>query len=248
MLDAASPMKFTPLPHEQILYTSPPRTSLTLSSLNPFPGAQPFSLGPTTGTFYLTNQRILFLPTSTTTNLPQQQEASQQHSDSSSVFQSFAAPLPNLENSRLSIPWMGPNIWTVLVTPVAEGGLHTTGHERLELKITFKDGGAADFQPRYERIRERVLQAADVARESGVMGAAAGSVVAQQAHLEELPAYPGPPVTGGVGPPVAEHGQAMPGVAPAQEDLPPCYEDVQREIINDDLGNVLMNTQMGNKR
>lgn len=67
--------------------------------------------------------------------------------------------------------------------------------------MTFKDGGAFDFHSIYERIKERLQQAVDVARESGqLMGdgveggggagaGAMGSVNLDAVHLDELPAY-----------------------------------------------------------
>jgi len=53
---------FTPLPGEQRLYTSPPRTALSLQSLNKFPGKQPYSLQSSAGSVYLTNRRVRFAP------------------------------------------------------------------------------------------------------------------------------------------------------------------------------------------
>jgi WW domain-binding protein 2 len=67
--------------------------------------------------------------------------------------------------------------------------------------MTFKDGGAFDFHSIYERIKERLQQAVEVARESGHLvgdgsesgggqGAGAlGAVDMNAVHLDELPAY-----------------------------------------------------------
>lgn len=49
---------FVKLPHERILHKSPPRTSLEISSKNPFPGAQPFTTRCDNGVVYITNQRV----------------------------------------------------------------------------------------------------------------------------------------------------------------------------------------------
>lgn len=49
---------FIKLPNESILYTSPPRTSLSLTTANTFPGAQPFKLANDSGIVYITNQRV----------------------------------------------------------------------------------------------------------------------------------------------------------------------------------------------
>jgi hypothetical protein len=59
--------------------------------------------------------------------------------------------------------------------------------------MVFKEGGAFDFHQHYERIKERLLQAMDVARQSGQgdVGSGANLVGVNLAtvHLEQLPAY-----------------------------------------------------------
>lgn len=184
MLSPTSPQAFTPLPHETTLYTSPPRTTLSLTSLNKYPGHEPFSMTSSSGTLYLTNSRIIYLPSTPTPRL-----------------QSFAAPILNTHDSHIVAPWIGPNVWTALVQPVQGGGI-PAHHPALELKLTFKEGGAYDFHSRYERVKERLQQAVEVARDSGRVvpgdgvqtgrgrggGALAGVDVAN-VHLEDLPAY-----------------------------------------------------------
>lgn len=62
MLDG--PHAFVPLPREKTLFTSPPRTALTLQTPNPYPGKEPFSVKCSDGKAIITNQRvrkILFL-------------------------------------------------------------------------------------------------------------------------------------------------------------------------------------------
>ena len=49
---------FTPLPGEQRLYTSPPRTSLSLQSVNKFPGHEPYTIQSSSGCVHLTNRRV----------------------------------------------------------------------------------------------------------------------------------------------------------------------------------------------
>lgn len=49
---------FVKLPNERVLYTSPPRTSLDISTPNKFPGTQPYSAKSESGVVYLTNQRV----------------------------------------------------------------------------------------------------------------------------------------------------------------------------------------------
>lgn len=79
------------------------------------------------------------------------------------------------------MPWFGPNAWTALVQPVNGGGLppSTAG---LELKFTFKEGGAPDFQGKFEAIKERLQQVVSNARE-------ANGVDVRNVHLDQLPRY-----------------------------------------------------------
>ena len=66
--------------------------------------------------------------------------------------------------------------------------------------MTFKDGGAFDFHATFERVKETLSQAIDVARESGQAGNT-GTVDLSTVHLEQLPAY-------------EEIGEPMPATAP----------------------------------
>ncbi|EEH08132.1 conserved hypothetical protein [Histoplasma capsulatum G186AR] len=162
---------FVGLPNERIMYTSPTRTSLLLQSGNPRPGIEPLSIQSSTGCVYLTNQRVVYLPTNST---PQ--------------FQSFSAPLLNLQDTHVSAPFFGPNIWTAQVKPVAGGGIPPS-HAYLQLKLTFKDGGAFDFHSGFERIKERLQQALEQSQENGSMRS---PVDLSLIHLDELPAYEAP--------------------------------------------------------
>jgi WW domain-binding protein 2 len=116
-------------------------------------------------------------------------------------FQSFTAPLLNLFDSHVSAPFFGPNVWSLLVHPVAGGGFPPS-LPVIELKMTFKEGGAFDFHANFERIKERLQQAMEHARESGLVAGdgsrstnharALGTVDFSSVHLDELPAYDGP--------------------------------------------------------
>jgi hypothetical protein len=67
--------------------------------------------------------------------------------------------------------------------------------------MEFKEGGAFDFDTTFQRLRERLRQAVDVARESGLAsgdgadvgdgrgGGALSGVNMDNVHLEDLPAY-----------------------------------------------------------
>ena len=65
----------------------------------------------------------------------------------------------------------------------------------MEIKLTFKDGGAFDFHTKFEQVKEKLQQAVDVARVRGDGSASAGSRAAMSGvdttnvNLEDLPAY-----------------------------------------------------------
>lgn len=240
---------FTPLPGEQRLYTSPPRTALSLQSLNKYPGKEPFAVQSGAGCIHLTNRRVVYLPAS-----------------SSDTLQSFAAPILNLHDTHVQAPFFGPNVWTAIVQPVPGGNI-PAAHAALELKVTFKDGGAYDFSQGYERIKERLQQAIETARETGNYhgstdgtdngslrtGGPLAGVNLNTVHLEELPAYEPPPPadaepitpdTPGDSALGMSSPESTPAAAaapkPAEEDAapsepPPGYEEVQSQSVADEL-------------
>ena len=69
----------------------------------------------------------------------------------------------------------------------------------MEVKFTFKEGGAFDFRAQYERVRERLQQAIEVSRlnqdagdgggNSSAGAAGLNGVDVSNVNLEELPAY-----------------------------------------------------------
>ena len=87
-----------------------------------------------------------------------------------------------------------------MVQPVVGGGI-SSSHSVVQLKLTFKDGGAFDFHSNFERIKERLQQAVEQAREAGDGLQTRNSrgtgvlddVNLSHVHLDELPAYDGPP-------------------------------------------------------
>lgn len=243
---------FTPLPGEKTLYTSPPRTTLSLQSLNKYPGKEPYIIQSSAGCVHLTNRRLIYLPASPTPEL-----------------HSFAAPILNLHDTHVTAPWFGPNVWTSIVQPVSGGGIPPQ-HAALELKITFKEGGAFDFHTNYERLKERLQQAVEVARENGYItgdgsesggGRGAGALAGvnlDAVHLDELPAYeesgqsPQPGLAAPLATPLAPRDsgigvspqsaiQPSPQQSPRDETFsppaepPPGYEEVQRDSIVDEL-------------
>ncbi|RDL39462.1 PH protein [Venustampulla echinocandica] len=160
---------FIKLPNEEILFSSPQRTSLQLSTPNTYPGSQPYSAKSDGGIVYITNQRIVYLPTTPTAEL-----------------QSFSSPILNLQDTFVRAPFFGANYWTANVKPVSGGGIPPT-NSAIELRLTFREGGAFDFHNTYEQIKERLYQAYMVARESGRAGDS--NMDFGNVHLEQLPAY-----------------------------------------------------------
>lgn len=173
-------------------------------------------------------------------------------------LQSFAAPILNLHDTHVTAPFFGPNVWTALLQPVAGGGIPPQ-HAALELKMTFKDGGAFDFHSKFERIKERLQQAVEMARESGLVtgdgseaGGARGAgglggVDMGAVHLDELPAYSesGMSVPQQSGDAAAEAPQPPPeptsqrrspeGTFGPPAEPPPGYEEVQRDSIAEEV-------------
>jgi len=178
MLSPTTNPPYTPLPNEQTLFASPPRIGFSLTTPSHYPGKQqqPFSITHSTGVLYLTNRRLIYLPDKPTDK-----------------FQSFAAPMLNLHDAHVTAPFFGPNVWTALLQPTQGGGIPVPSAGVVEIKLTFKEGGAFDFHTHFERVKERLQQAVEVSRISGdgagSSRAAMNGVDVQNVNLEELPAY-----------------------------------------------------------
>ena len=129
--------------------------------------------------------------------------------------------------------------------------------------MEFKEGGAFDFHNIFERLKERLRQTIDIARESGVDETTAGANV----NLEDLPAYEdtrqharipeaplSPPTSAGlsgvsIGGPIGtattaaletespQRSSPLQSPQPFQPpyEPPPGYEEVQRSSIADEL-------------
>jgi hypothetical protein len=108
--------------------------------------------------------QIVYLPSTTTPEL-----------------QSFSSPILNLQDTYVRAPFFGANYWVALCKPVPGGGIPPS-NPAVELRLTFREGGAFDFHSTFEQIKERLFQAYTVARESGLR-----NVV--DVDLEQLPAY-----------------------------------------------------------
>jgi len=240
MLSPATSPPFTPLPNEQVLFTSPPRISLSVSTPTHYPGKQqqPFSASSSTGLAYLTNRRLIYIPDKPTDKL-----------------RSFAAPILNIHDSHVTAPFFGPNVWQALLQPVNGGGIPTPTGGVVDFKLTFKDGGAFDFHTHFERIKERLQQAVEVSRIHGDgAGGSAGAMngVDVSNINEDLPVYSeqsdGPllsPVAASIPPqqPVQPPSDTAPGARPQPrptdnafsppDEPPPGYEEAQMATLED---------------
>jgi WW domain-binding protein 2 len=113
----------------------------------------------------------------------------------------------------------------------------------VELKVTFKEGGAFDFHTHFERIKDRLQQAVEHARDRGSAAAqssAGGGINFTNVHLDELPAYDGPNNTDTRGPsnnetPQPPARETPVSNSPAPMEPPPGYEEVQSRSVAEEL-------------
>jgi hypothetical protein len=178
---------------------------------------------------------------------------------STPALQSFATPILNLHDTHVTAPWFGANVWTGIVQTVPGGNIPPE-HPAVELKLTFKDGGAFDFHTTFERIKERLQQAVEVARDNGQLvgdgtesnagrgGGALDLINLDSVHLDELPAYdavttPQDMLAEPWAPPSIDINSApqSPGRSSREEPFsppaepPPGYETVQNQSVADEL-------------
>ncbi|KPM37495.1 hypothetical protein AK830_g9069 [Neonectria ditissima] len=103
------------------------------------------------GTLFLTNKRIVYLPSKPT------QEPK---------FESFSAPILKFQDSTTSSSMWWGWVWKSDCIPVSGGGI-PADIPRIEVKFTFSDGGMMDFNEAYIRLRERLFQYQEMRREMG---------------------------------------------------------------------------------
>lgn len=121
----------------------------------------------------------------------------------------------------MTAPFFGPNVWLALLQPTQGGGIPIPGGGVVEIKLTFKDGGAFDFHTKFEQVKERLQQAVEVSRVhgdgTGSSRAAMNGVDTTNVNLEDLPAYreesDGPLIA-----PVAAPAAAQPVAQPTARD------------------------------
>ncbi|KAF6830736.1 ww-domain ligand protein [Colletotrichum plurivorum] len=142
--------EINPLPHEHIRHRSNAKISLDLSvpkSLQQ--GRTPFTRKSDNGTVYITTQRVIYIPAKPTPE-----------------FKSFHAPILNCMDSYVGSPFFGAWYWSATVVPVAGGGV-PPDIPRVELKLSFKEGGHSEFRQRFEELKERLEHVRRLQQETG---------------------------------------------------------------------------------
>ncbi|KAJ1860144.1 hypothetical protein LPJ73_001506 [Coemansia sp. RSA 2703] len=155
-----------PLPNENFLYhCSGVKFELKHTNTGDYPGG---GLSPksASGTTFISNQRIVFLPLNTT------HETSMATDGPPGTVNSFTVPHVNLRNLEFAQPIFGANRFEALVQPVAGGGVAAGS----TLVLTFKEGGGFDFAAIARKMSDRIQETGEV-----------------PPYEEELPEYDGPP-------------------------------------------------------
>ena len=114
---------------------------------------------------------------------------------------SFACPILSLLDTYVRAPFFGANYWMASVRPVSGGGIPPQ-HPIVELKLTFREGGAFDWHTCFEGAKDRLHYAREMAGEQG------RQVDPSDINLEQLPAYE--------------------AATELHDDLPPSFESTQR--------------------
>lgn len=166
MRPASGPDPFVKLPHERILYISPGRCSIHLSTDNAYPEYISWNIKSDNGVAYVTDRRVVYLPAKPTPE-----------------FSSFSSPCLSLIDTYYRSPFFGPNYWVAACKPTSGGGIPPE-HPIVDVKLTFRDGGAPDFHIVFEQVKDRHHQARNAAREQGRQFEPTGDI-----NMEQLPAY-----------------------------------------------------------
>ncbi|KAJ2746454.1 hypothetical protein GGH94_001248 [Coemansia aciculifera] len=151
-----------PLPNENFLYhCSGVKFELKLG--DGYPGNSNAHKSPS-GTAFVSNQRIVFLPKTTT----------HENSTNTDAVNSFTIPHANLRDSKFVQPLFGANRFEAQTVPLTGGQGNIPPHAALIL--SFNEGGGFDFAGIARKIAERMSETGTI-----------------PPHEEELPGYDGPP-------------------------------------------------------
>ncbi|KAJ1643100.1 hypothetical protein LPJ64_005094 [Coemansia asiatica] len=141
-----------PLPNENFLYhCSGVKFELTHTNRGNYPGG---GLSPecSSGTAFISNQRIVYLPKNTT------HHNSTDNSSRPGALNSFTVPHANLHEIRFAQPVFGANRFEAVVEPVRGGGVAPGSL----LVLSFKEGGGFDFVSIARKIGERTRETGEV--------------------------------------------------------------------------------------
>ncbi|KAI5922794.1 hypothetical protein F4810DRAFT_711106 [Camillea tinctor] len=207
-----------PLPHESILHKTRGRIGLSITTPNQPPGVSPFSIRSDSGTAFITNQRLIYLPANPTEQ-----------------FKSFSSKILECQDGRMSSSWIGPWYWEASVRPVPDGNIPPE-FPRVTLRLTFRDGGSSEFESKFGELKGRLHHAAQIAEESGQ------SNWAQTVHDEQLPEYSAPAdgeipnqtesATNEVAQLADEAAQQAQINQPTPDEPPPNYDEAQAQAVS----------------
>ncbi|KAJ1667102.1 hypothetical protein IW140_001644 [Coemansia sp. RSA 1813] len=187
-----------PLPNENFLYHCN-GVKFELKSGDGYPG-DAVAFGSPSGTVFVSNKRIVFLPADTT------HETSTSTTDPSRL-NSFTIPHVNLRDHKFLQPLFGANRFEAVAQPVPGGNITGTAM----LVLTFKEGGGFDFATIARKMSERISETGEI-----------------PPYEEELPGYDGAPPLADAesAAPLAYTGHNDLPSYPA--DAPPGYEQHER--------------------
>ncbi|KAI9475041.1 hypothetical protein LPJ78_002883 [Coemansia sp. RSA 989] len=176
-----------PLPDENFLYHNS-GVKLELKSGDGYPG-DAISFTSSSGTAFISNQRIVYLPVTTT------HENSMDNSVPS-VVNSFTVPHTNLKDIRFVSPIFNSNRFEAIVTPVDGGNIPS----HAKLMLSFKEGGCFDFTTIARKMSERIQETGTIPPFEEALPAYDAPVQGPPDHSQDVPpAYPDE------APPVYEH-------------------------------------------
>ncbi|KAJ2553588.1 hypothetical protein GGF44_004484 [Coemansia sp. RSA 1694] len=188
-----------PLPNENFLYHCS-GVKFELKQGDGYPGNSSACKSPS-GTAFVSNQRIVFLPKTTT---------HENSTNSDSAVNSFTIPHANLRDAKFVQPLFGANRFeaqTIPLTGGRQGGSSIPPH--VMLILSFNEGGGFDFAAIARKIAERMSETGTI-----------------PPHEEELPGYDGPPPASTSAPAHSSFPSGQPEYsAPSYpSDAPPGYE------------------------
>ncbi|KAI1327382.1 hypothetical protein F5Y16DRAFT_420936 [Xylariaceae sp. FL0255] len=210
-----------PLPHESILHKTRGRIALSITAPAQPPDIVALNIRSDNGIAYITNQRVIYLPSNPTEQ-----------------FKSFSSKILGCQDGRMRSSWVGPWYWEASVRPVPDGNVSTResrgslippDYPLVTLRLTFKDGGFSEFESKFVELKQRLHHAAQVAEESGQRN------WALTVHDEQLPEYSAAQSQGAspsrAQPPNTSEG-ARERAQSTPDEPPPDYDEAQAQAVS----------------